>query len=263
MRRLILRPGAIGDFIVSLPALESLRAGYTELWTTTAVMPLAGFADCVRPLQRTGIDTFGLPGLSVSGELVETLKSFDSIVSWYGANRPEFRAAMEELRLPVRFHEALPSGPQHATDFYLRQVGAPEGAIPRIPTAAAKRDFAVIHPFSGGARKNWPLGLFRQVAAALPLEVKWTAGPDEPLEGATRFGNLRDLAEWIAAARLYIGNDSGITHLAAAVGTPVVAIFGPTDPMVWAPRGAHARVIRNPVDAEAVAELARAQIRGD
>ena len=52
-----------------------------------------------------------------------------------------------------------------------------------------------------------------------------------------RFENLYDLACWLASARVYIGNDSGITHLAAAVGTPVVAIFGPTDPVVWAPRG--------------------------
>ncbi len=47
---------------------------------------------------------------------------------------------------------------------------------------------------------------------------------------------------WLARASLYIGNDSGITHLAAAVGTPVLAMFGPTDPAVWAPRGPNVRV---------------------
>ncbi len=58
-----------------------------------------------------------------------------------------------------------------------------------------------------------------------------------------RFENLYELACWLARARVYIGNDSGITHLAAAVGTPVVAIFGPTDPAVWAPRGERVAVI--------------------
>jgi ADP-heptose:LPS heptosyltransferase len=57
-----------------------------------------------------------------------------------------------------------------------------------------------------------------------------------------RIENLYELACWLASARLYIGNDSGITHLAAAVGTPVLALFGPTDPDVWAPRGANVRV---------------------
>ena len=55
--------------------------------------------------------------------------------------------------------------------------------------------------------------------------------------------NLYELACWLQTARLYIGNDSGITHLAAAVGVPVVAIFGPTDPAVWAPRGDRVRVV--------------------
>ncbi len=58
-----------------------------------------------------------------------------------------------------------------------------------------------------------------------------------------RFENLYELGCWLGGARVYIGNDSGITHLAAAVGTPVVAVFGPTDPVVWAPRGERVRVV--------------------
>ena len=58
------------------------------------------------------------------------------------------------------------------------------------------------------------------------------------------------------SARVYIGNDSGITHLAAAVGTPVVAIFGPTDPAVWAPRGERVAVVsRGSLDEIAVDEV--------
>jgi heptosyltransferase III len=73
--------------------------------------------------------------------------------------------------------------------------------------------------------------------------VRWCAGPEEQLENAVRIDNLFELACWLATARLYIGNDSGITHLAAAVGIPVVAIFGPTDPGVWAPRGERVRIV--------------------
>jgi ADP-heptose:LPS heptosyltransferase len=61
-------------------------------------------------------------------------------------------------------------------------------------------------------------------------------------------GDLYELACWIRSARVYVGNDSGITHLAAAAGAPVVAIFGPTDPAVWAPRGDRVRVIAGTLD---------------
>src|SRR6185437_7884640 len=95
---------------------------------------------------------------------------------------------------------------------------------PRIPVPPVPREnFAVIHPFSGSAKKNWPVDQFRCVAAQLDMPVRWCAGPEESLEQAVRIENLYDLACWLATARLYIGNDSGITHLAAAVNTPVIA----------------------------------------
>jgi ADP-heptose:LPS heptosyltransferase len=108
-----------------------------------------------------------------------------------------------------------------------------------------RENFAVIHPFSGSPRKNWPLDNFRRLARGLErrMPVRWCAGPeDPPLPDAHRLDDLYELACWLAQASLYIGNDSGITHLAAAVGTPVLAIFGPTDPAVWAPRGPHVRI---------------------
>lgn len=78
------------------------------------------------------------------------------------------------------------------------------------------------------------------------MPVRWCAGPEDHLPNAVRFDNLYELACWLATARLYIGNDSGITHLAAAVGTRVIALFGPTDPSIWAPRGQNVRVIAQP-----------------
>ena len=80
------------------------------------------------------------------------------------------------------------------------------------------------------------------------MHVRWCAGPEEQLENAVRIDNLYELARWLQTARLYIGNDSGITHLAAAVGIPVVAIFGPTDPAVWGPRGDRVRTLHGKLD---------------
>ncbi|MGO9229549.1 MAG: glycosyltransferase family 9 protein [Bryobacteraceae bacterium] len=250
MRRLVIRPGAIGDFIVSLPALECLRTDYLEVWTATPNVPLVRFADAARSIASTSLDLLGIAD-PPPHRLIAELRRFDSIVSWYGANRPEFRDLVRSLELPFTFFSALPEqgASVHATDFYLDQVQAVTNCranpIPRIHCNVTRDHFAVIHPFSGSNRKNWPLDKFRVLARGLQrrIPVHWCAGADDPpLDGARRIDNLYELACWLAQASLYVGNDSGITHLAAAVGTPVLAIFGPTDPAVWAPRGTHVRV---------------------
>jgi hypothetical protein len=231
---LLIRPGAIGDFIVSLPALEFLRADYTEIWTTSANMSIARFADHACSIGSTGLDMLEL-GLAPES-LFYRLSSFDEIVSWYGANRTRFIDAVANL--PIRMLPALPPGSgQNATDFYLAQVGAPTGLDPRLPVTRGNGGFVAIHPFSGSPRKNWPLARFEQLATRL-ANVQWCTHTATEY----RFPDLWDLANWLAGARIYIGNDSGITHLASAAGVPVVALFGPTDPAVWAPR--RARVIR-------------------
>ena len=255
MRRLVIRPGAIGDFIVWLPAMACLETESFEVWTTARTVPLFPLVPVkgrARAISSTGLDLLGVT--EPPAGLIEALRKFDSIISWYGANRPEFRETVAALGLPFTFLEALP--PEgvglHATDFYLEQVrGIAESrsdGIPRIQCKVERGDdYAVIHPFSGSARKNWPLAKFRALAEKLQrvMPVKWCAGEeDPPLRGAVRIDDLYELACWLAKARLYIGNDSGITHLAAAVGTPVLALFGPTDPEVWAPRGPHVRVGR-------------------
>jgi heptosyltransferase III len=245
LRRLLIRPGGIGDCILSLPALEHLVADYTEVWAPGAVAPLVRFADRVRSLSATGLDLVGLPDVEPPRPAIAALGQFDSIVSWYGANRPDFRDAVTGLGLPFQFFDALPREQPgtHAADFFLRQAGGAGTAVPRIPCPRSDGGFAAIHPFSGGASKNWPMERFQALAKRLNIPVRWCAGPEEALPNATRFDDLYQLALWLARARLYIGNDSGITHLAAAVGTPVVAVFGPTDPAVWGPRGERVRVV--------------------
>ncbi len=195
------------------------------------MVPLMRFANA-RSLSSTGIDLIGFGDTHA----FNLFRQFDEIWSWYAANRPEFQ---EEVRgFPFRFLKALPDGDLHATDFYLQQVGAPLGAVPRIDVPRMRSGFVACHPFSGSAKKNWPLGKFKQ------LPVRFCVGPEQEMSGAERIEDLYELAQWLASADAYVGNDSGITHLAAAVGTPTIALFGPTDPRVWAPRGEHVTVLR-------------------
>ena len=223
MRRLVIRPGAIGDFIVSLPAIECLAAPTLEVWTAARAVPLVRFAARVRAISSTGLDLLGVT--EPPPELIANLREFDSIVSWYGANRPEFRQTVADLDLPFTFLDALPATESglHAADFYLEQVrplaDCSSDGIPHIECPAEPGDFAVIQPFSGSPKKNWPLENYLALAEKLQrlMPVKWCAGADDPpLPSAVRIDDLYDLACWLARARLYIGNDSGITHLAAA-----------------------------------------------
>ena len=265
MRRLAIRPGAIGDFILSLPALECLQPDSErdslEIWTATANVPLARLVADARSIASTGLNLLGVA--DPLPRLLEDLSRFDSVISWYGANRPEFRELVGSLGLPFHFLPALPAAGCgcHAVDFYLDQVrglgdvrrACLSGVAPRIRCRAEDSGvhesgpFAVLHPFSGSPAKNWPLDRFRALARGLErrMAVRWCASPDDPpLDGAVYLEDLYRLACWLSQVSLYIGNDSGITHLAAAAGAPVLALFGPTDPEIWAPRGDNVRVAR-------------------
>ena len=244
IRRLLIRPGAIGDFIVTLPAMDALKSDYTEVWCAEQNVPLARFADGARSIGSAGLDRLGL---LEADDVIERLRSFDSIVSWYGTRRTEFRELTAELGLPISFLPALPDGAQHAVDFYNAQAaGLGSGRPSRFPTIAGlpatgftKQNGAVIHPFASSFTKRNPLARFEAIASELSksMAVDWLCGPEEELAGAKRIDDLYELAGWLRSARIFVGNDSGISHLAAAVGTPTVAIFRSTDARVWAPRG--------------------------
>ena len=250
MRRLLIRPGAIGDVILSLPEMEAARAEYTEVWAPRAVLPLIRFADRTRAIADTGLDLVGI----VEGAWVKELETFDSIYSWYGTNRGEFREAVRGL--PVRFFPASWGERQAGLETGRRTGVLPHIAVPKLE----QNGCVVIHPFASSVAKRWPMECFREVAAGIGAPVLWCAGPEEELDDAVRFDDLYELACWLATARLYIGNDSGIAHLAAAVGTPVLAIFLVTDPLIWAPRGSHVRVLDRP-NAVEVLNAARLNLR--
>jgi heptosyltransferase-3 len=133
------------------------------------------------------------------------------------------------------------------------------------PSAAApveknRSTTVLIHPGAGSPRKRWPLSGFREVALqleALRLSPEFVIGPAEQdllpeLAGRSAtvhrpVGSL-DLLALLRSAAAYIGNDSGVSHLAAWAGVPSVVIFGPTDPVRWRPRGQSVAIVQPLLD---------------
>jgi ADP-heptose:LPS heptosyltransferase len=131
-----------------------------------------------------------------------------------------------------------------------------------VATGNSEQPLAILHPGSGSPDKCWPLPGFIELAGTLQ-DVGWRAlfllGPVE-LErlNADEMGRLRAAAPTltgsslpaaaalIAATQFFIGNDSGMSHLAAALGVATIAVFGPTDPAIWRPLGEQVSVIQGP-----------------
>jgi ADP-heptose:LPS heptosyltransferase len=105
----------------------------------------------------------------------------------------------------------------------------------------------ILHPGSGGAGKVWPR--FAELAQALP-DATILLGPCErPLPTGNpviESLSLEAVAGHLRNCRVFVGNDSGITHIAAYWGTPTVALFGPTDPRIWGPLGRRVKVLQRP-----------------
>ena len=163
-----------------------------------------------------------------------------------------------------------PAPGSHAIDHLLQVLAplqVPTYPVPRIrhpamdETGEADRTAVFLHPGSGGRHKRWPTERFLTLARALKDQGRHPIlllGPIELEQGEAaiwqatglplrRAPDLWSLAGELARARLFIGNDSGVSHLAAAVGCPILTLFGASDPTVWAPRGwAPCRVLRAP-----------------
>lgn len=163
----------------------------------------------------------------------------------------------------------------HAAEWYRRAlaglgIAPPSAPPPSLEPSAEERaaagpwrerlgrGFLAVHPGSGSPAKNWPADRYARLARALAAARPWllVEGPaDAPaaeelaaVPGAVRARSLplRALAALLADAGLAVGNDSGVTHLAAACGSPTLALFGPTDPAQWAPVGPRVAVLRAP-----------------
>lgn len=256
-RTLVIHIGGIGDFLLSCPALPGLRGeGPVELLGRRERLQVAvdgGLAEAAHEADAVEMGTmFGTP----SARLREFLGRFDRCVAWIRPGDGVPGAIRECGIADVQAYAGLPPADwaRHASAYYAECLGLEDSGPPRLVFSGegdGPEPDVVIQPGSGGLHKNWPLENFRIVAEELARRgrgVVWCTGPAEEemprLEPALPPMRLPELARALSRARLYIGNDSGITHLAAACGCRTVAVFGPTEPAVWAPRGENVGVVR-------------------
>ncbi|MFT5465080.1 MAG: heptosyltransferase-3 [Verrucomicrobiales bacterium] len=277
---LAIRGGAIGDFILTLPALRLLKtdlnAKKVEILGYESIARLAvefGFADSTRSIEHGPLAGFFNPKGKLDPDLCEYFSSFNLIVSWIYDPDGFFHGNLDRagaetvIQASHRVDEAAnaPAAAQLAKP--LEQIALyPEK--PWVSLGLDREPGAVIalHPGSGSPLKNWGYENWAETARRLR-----TAHPDheflvisgeaetetisdfiEMLEAAKipfRHADsppLPDLARELARCTIFLGHDSGISHLAGAVGLPCVLVFGPTDPQIWAPQNPAVQTVRAP-----------------
>ena len=277
MRRiLVLRGGALGDFFVTLPALALLRARWPtariEVAGNATAAPLAvtrGLIYAVHSQHEARWSALFSRG-PLPAEFAVWLGTFDLVVSWWPDPAGELRGHFPRHEGQVFLSgEALPQSAPAAAHYCatLGTLGlAGQEFLFRLAESSAPRTGITIHPGSGSPRKNWPrdrwLALIAQLSGPVTIvlgeaELALAPWPSLPSVAVMRQPSLGALAAHLASCRLFLGHDSGISHLAAACGAPCVLLFGPTDPAMWAPPGPHVSVIkRGPtLDSVSVSEV--------
>jgi heptosyltransferase-3 len=286
-RILVIRGGAIGDFILTLPALKALRHAYPDAqieilgYKHIAVLAENRFyAQAVRSIEYGPLSSFFAKNSEISAELADYFASFDLIISYLYDPDQIFENNLR--RCGVRNLLGGPAKIVESDGHAARQLARPiEDLGIRVGDLAEKiflseedrqfgREFLraplqpiiAIHPGSGSKDKNWPLqnwiGLFAREhwhvekrPSLIVVSGEADKAQTEQLEYIwkdldVRFAKSLPLPQLAAVLEhsIFIGHDSGISHLAAAARANCTLLFGPTDPNVWAPRNENVQVLR-------------------
>jgi ADP-heptose:LPS heptosyltransferase len=283
---LVIHQGALGDFILALPALETIRKAFPHARSVIMGYPRIlelvqerFYAEDIFSVDQRGMASFFIREGTLDFTLSQFFETFDLIVVFgkdgEGTVIGNLRRVCQGRILHIN---SFPPWDEkvHLTDHLLRQFdqyGLPASeSTPKLHLKKSDREWArdfweskgvtpeerskviILHPGSGSKKKAWPLDRFLYLARTLQdrLDSKMLivlgpaegpdvrkafegGGPNAPIlaKGLT----LLQLASVMEGCWFFTGNDSGISHMAAALGLPTLAIFGPTDQRVWSPRG--------------------------
>ena len=290
-RILVIRGGAIGDFILTLPAIAALRRQFPQAHLEVLGYPhiaqlavAGGLADRVQPIEARGLAGFFARGGTLEPDLMEYFSEFDLVISYLYDPDEIFKTNVG--RCLVKQFIAGPHRPDeaeqtHATKVYLKPLERlaifDADPVPRLsfnlqnssgradllvsPDARQRVPTVALHPGSGSEKKNWPeakwAGLIQQVIATTLWNLLLVGGEAEgerlrrlaaalpPARCSIAQGlPLSELAKRIQSGAAFVGHDSGITHLAAAVGLPCVVLWADTLEEIWRPQGEPLVILR-------------------
>ncbi|MEO0413585.1 MAG: glycosyltransferase family 9 protein [Verrucomicrobiota bacterium] len=280
---LIIRGGAVGDFILTLPAIQLIKDQLPHLEIEVLGYPAiaelsvaAGLVDRVSSIEDGTLAHFFVPNAKLDDSVCHYLASFNVVVSYIYDPDDYFsenllRAGVQTLlKGPYQMSEDSPFVPA------AKQLALPlEGLALYLDDAELQKSFTSkpkisnriwIHPGSGSPKKNWSFenwaAFMKRVQSTNPeLQFCLSCGEAElerigDLESLLKKESIRyqlfsgltltELAEEIQQAQIYIGHDSGISHLAALTGTSAILLFGPTNPDIWAPANSWTQIYRAP-----------------
>jgi heptosyltransferase-3 len=307
-RILILRGGAIGDFVLTLPALKLLRdrfpkahleiIGYPQI---AALAEKRFYADAIRSIESASLARIFAKESELPAELGAYFGSFDLIVSYlYDPDQIlehnlERCGARMLLVGPAKPDNSGPAAlqlarPLEALDLHLEDLAAhlypseADGDLARHYLGGPSRPIVALHPGSGSETKNWPIARWVELGRLLfsaGYELLVIAGEADErrvqaLESAwkgkpVRFVKHQPLPHLAALFEdsLFVGHDSGISHIAAAAGAKCILLFGWTDPAIWAPANRNVTVLKarngklDELDPIAVGNAVQAALAGD
>jgi ADP-heptose:LPS heptosyltransferase len=277
----VIFPGALGDFICFMPALQTLaRDAKVDLFARSEFGELMPEGVTVRTIESAAITALFRAEWEKNEEAQRFFRDYDAVYSWFASGNWEFIRRLQATTGGVaRVFPFRPARVEaHQSDYYLSCLDHRDGSAEPVLTlqsealrwceefwvshALQRRSILTIAPGSGAREKNWPVKFFQTVTQwwreKTGGRVLLLIGPVEQARGGIELlrGNcivasdlsLSQAAALLSRSDVYLGNDSGISHLAAATGVRTLALFGSSDPRQWAPRGKKVMVLRRNLD---------------
>ncbi len=254
---LICHRGSLGDFILTWPALYRLKRKLSQYrflgFGRSEYMRLArrfGLIDDCRDMESKAVYDF-LNGKSFP----QGMERPDGAALWLTDCDSAASLLRETAQLPVVTIKPFPAIAYHVARYYCDMVNrhfpisVPDDLTFSLPVPDSGEDYALIHPGSGGVDKNYTPVLYCKIAGLLrrkfrkvwfvlgPVELERNEEREYGSETVCKPRTVNELADLLIGASLYIGNDSGASHLAAILGTPAITLYKSTDPKIWGTLG--------------------------
>jgi ADP-heptose:LPS heptosyltransferase len=274
---LVVRGGAIGDFILTLPALAALRrqfpGAHLEVIGYPHIVQLAlagGLVDRVQAIEARAMAGFFARNGELAEDLSDYFSEFNLIISYLYDPDQIFQTNVRRCahgQFIAGPHRPVEHEPIHATRVYLKPLERlaifDADPVPRLAISAYRSPQAVLalHPGSGSEHKNWPMARWAELLTRLARETEFhylLVGGEAEGDRLRRLAGLvpaarRQVAQSLPltelAARLqacagFVGHDSGITHLAVALGLPALVLWANTVAEIWRPQGERVTILR-------------------